>query len=113
MSFSFSTFLAMIFIESLSIILLWLCLRSKLIYTKMGLGFLNLFSFIIIVRMLFPIELHNFTVTVPSKVVLPYINSLLYRRYTGFWGNDIRIIDALIFIWIMGTLLFVSKLVKK
>lgn len=93
-------------------ILLALLLRNKATYSHLGLRFLTLFSWIVLIRLLLPLEFLSFTILVPSTIVMPVVRDILLYNVFSLWGYDITILMIMIFIWFWGVILYNYKLFK-
>lgn len=112
MNISISTFITTFIFGAAMIILLALLLRNKATYSHLGLRFLTLFSWIVLIRLLLPLEFLSFTILVPSTIVMPVVRDILLYNVFSLWGYDITILMIMIFIWFWGVILYNYKLFK-
>lgn len=99
-----SRIFASIIIFILQSLLLHYLTKRELINTKLLISISFLFAFILCLPFEFP-----FTITVPSKIIMPLIYKLLtFNLYAGF-----QVLDLIMVIWITGSIISLVRLMSK
>lgn len=104
MNFSLATVLSAIFNSAIYIIVLSFLLRCRLTFGRVGIRFLCLFSCLAVVRLLLPLEFSGFTITFPSKIVLPWLRDFLsFKIVLGRY--NISVYMLLNIFWCIGIII--------
>lgn len=101
MIFSFAALLSTLLLSSTIAFLQILFVKKLRINRLLSGSFLMIISIIFIVRLFLPVEFF-FTKTLPSNVILPYLDSLLCREFFVLGSFSINLKHILIMIWLTG-----------
>lgn len=105
MIFSFSALLSTLAFSSTMILIQIVLLKKMRIDQFLSATFLMIVSLIFIIRLCFPGEFF-FTKTLPSKVVLPFLDSVLEKNIFNFRGLTFTTINLLVTIWLIGCVIY-------
>lgn len=110
MTFSFAALLSTLLLSSTIVFLQIFLLKKLKINYLLSATLLMTASIIFIVRLCFPVEFF-FTKTLPSKVILPYIDSILIKNIIVMKGFSISLEDMLLIIWLIGAIICFTRFV--
>ncbi|CAD5902055.1 conserved membrane hypothetical protein [Carnobacterium maltaromaticum] len=102
MHITITTILTRIFINSIILFFQFLLLKhlnkNKFINSKM----LKTMSLLFIAILIFPVEF-DYTISIPSKIILPSIQNFLNYKIVIFGNSGISVFNLILLIWLLGT----------
>lgn len=110
MSFSLTSFLATLLFGCIMIFVLYVFLSKDSLFEKVGCHFLLIYTIIISIKFIFPIEFVH-SINIPSKSVLPNLLDFLQTTVFSYRNIQVRLTHVIMVVWISGALYYLKKII--